>query len=170
MSSTSTTQTQSSNGSGADLTGVHPSAVGPSPNMTTATKTQPPSEQSTDRDESTVEGDSTYPEQKHAGKVGLGPNYHRGADLGDKMAGFKESVKGKITHNPDLAAKGHDRMTGELQRKEQEGDDKADPFAKPDEKPENTEEKETEEKEEKTEANVSKSTTSVPATNGSAHE
>ncbi|KAJ7604654.1 hypothetical protein FB45DRAFT_955572 [Roridomyces roridus] len=165
MSSTSTTQTQSSNGSGADLTGVHPSAVGPSPNMTTATKTQPPTEQSTDRDESTVEGDSTYPEQKHAGKVGLGPNYHRGAALGDKMAGFKESVKGKITHNPDLAAKGHDRMTGELQRKEQEGDDKADPFAKPDEKTENAEEKQ-----EQTEANVSESTNSVPATNDSTHE
>lgn len=83
MSSTSQTQTQTQtqNGtsSGTDLTGVHPSAVGPSPNMPAATKTQAPTEESTDKHKDDIEKDPTYPEQKHAGKVGLGPNYHRGA-------------------------------------------------------------------------------------------
>ncbi|KAF8905086.1 hypothetical protein CPB84DRAFT_1960637 [Gymnopilus junonius] len=41
----------------------------------------------------------SYPEQKHAGKVGYGPNYHSGATLEDKIEGLKDELKGKITHN-----------------------------------------------------------------------
>jgi hypothetical protein len=40
----------------------------------------------------------------------------------EKITGLKETVKGKVTHNPELAAKGHDRMTGELKHKELEED------------------------------------------------
>ncbi|KAJ7841047.1 hypothetical protein B0H14DRAFT_3457667 [Mycena olivaceomarginata] len=54
--------------------------------------------------------------------------------MAEKITGIKEQVKGKVTHNPDLVAKGHDRMTGELKHKELEEDAKADPFANPEEK------------------------------------
>ena len=40
----------------------------------------------------------------------------------DKITGLKEQVKGKITHDPALAERGHDRMTGELKKKELEED------------------------------------------------
>jgi uncharacterized protein YjbJ (UPF0337 family) len=40
----------------------------------------------------------------------------------EKITGLKEQVKGKVTHNPELVAKGHDRMTGELKHKELEED------------------------------------------------
>jgi hypothetical protein len=40
----------------------------------------------------------------------------------EKITGLKETVKGKVTHNPELAAKGHDRMTGVLKHKELEED------------------------------------------------
>jgi hypothetical protein len=38
------------------------------------------------------------------------------------VTGLKEQVKGKVSHNPELAARGHDRMTGELKHKELEED------------------------------------------------
>ncbi|KAF7377607.1 Calmodulin-like protein [Mycena sanguinolenta] len=130
------TQTQSRTSSNvADIDGVHPSAVGAN-TQPDATKTQPTNEPEQTNKEN-VEGDhldSTYPEQKHAGAVGYGPNYRQGAGLADKITGIKEQVKGKITRDPALAEKGHDRMTGELKRKELEEDAKADPFANPEEK------------------------------------
>ncbi|KAJ7841053.1 hypothetical protein B0H14DRAFT_3694880 [Mycena olivaceomarginata] len=52
----------------------------------------------------------------------------------EKITGIKEQVKGKVTHNPDLVAKSHDRMTRELKHKDLEEDAKADPFADPEEK------------------------------------
>jgi uncharacterized protein YjbJ (UPF0337 family) len=119
----------------ADVGGVHPSAVGAN-TQPDATKTQPPNTESTNKE--SVEADhidSTYPEQRHAGQVGYGPNYNQGAvrllcgvdmALGsfvfkgflDKITGLKEEVTGKVTKNPDLVAKGHDRLTGELKHKE----------------------------------------------------
>lgn len=48
------------------------------------------------------------------GKVGLGPNYSKGAGFHDKAAGLKEEIKGKLTHNPQTAQHGHDMRTGEL--------------------------------------------------------
>jgi len=131
-----TTQTQShTDSNAADINGVHPSAVGAN-TQPDATKTKPENEPESTNTES-VEADhidSTYPEQKHAGAVGYGPNYNQGAGFLDKITGVKDQVKGKVTHNPELAAKGHDRMTGELKHKELEEDAKSDPFADPDQK------------------------------------
>ncbi|KAJ7489350.1 hypothetical protein FB451DRAFT_1553185 [Mycena latifolia] len=132
------TQTQSSSNV-ADINGVHPSAVG-SNTMPDATKTQPPNNESTNKE--SVEADhldSAYPEQKHAGKVGLGPNYNQGAGFLDKVTGLKEELKGKVTKNPELVAKGHDRLTGELKHKELEEDAAKDPFSNPEEKKAETE-------------------------------
>ncbi|EJU05546.1 hypothetical protein DACRYDRAFT_19997 [Dacryopinax primogenitus] len=69
-----------------------------------------------------------YPPQLHAGKVGLGPMYHQGPDLADRIGGFQEELRGKITHNAERVQHGHDRMTGELKRKEQEEYDASNPF------------------------------------------
>ncbi|KAJ7319030.1 hypothetical protein DFH08DRAFT_891352 [Mycena albidolilacea] len=119
----------------ADINGVHPSAVGAN-TQPDATKTQPENAQESTTKEAVDKDhlDSQYPEQKHAGAVGYGPNYNQGAGFVEKITGLKETVKGKVTHNPELAAKGHDRMTGELKHKELEEDAKADPFANPEEK------------------------------------
>ncbi|KAL8292170.1 hypothetical protein RQP46_001636 [Phenoliferia psychrophenolica] len=75
-------------------------------------------------------GEDGYPEQKHAGKVGYGPNYHQGPTTSDKLSGMKDIVKGKITKNPELVEEGKLRKTGELQEKKQAEDDANDPFAK----------------------------------------
>ncbi|KAF7369101.1 Calmodulin-like protein [Mycena venus] len=135
MSSTSTQTQPRTSSNVADVSGVHPSAVGAN-TQPDATKTKPENEpESTNKE--TVDADhidSTYPEQKHAGAVGYGPNYNQGAGFLDKITGVKEQVKGKVTHNPELVAKGHDRMTGELKHKELEEDAKSDPFADPEEK------------------------------------
>ncbi|KZO95780.1 hypothetical protein CALVIDRAFT_564442 [Calocera viscosa TUFC12733] len=64
-----------------------------------------------------------YPPQLHAGKVGYGPMYQAGPGFADRVGGFKEELKGKITHNAELTQHGHEKMTGELKRKEVEGDD-----------------------------------------------
>ncbi|CCM01770.1 uncharacterized protein FIBRA_03837 [Fibroporia radiculosa] len=66
---------------------------------------------------------SEYPEQKHAGAVGLGPEYGRGATTGDKLQGFQEQIKGKILRKPDVAQHGKDLRTGELKRRQQQEDD-----------------------------------------------
>ncbi|KAK0235176.1 hypothetical protein EDD85DRAFT_792058 [Armillaria nabsnona] len=70
-----------------------------------------------------------YPEQKHTGKVGYGPQYHSGPTFTDKVSGLKEVVKGKITGNQGLVQQGHERKTGELKRKEKQEDIEEDPFA-----------------------------------------
>ncbi|KAJ7678122.1 hypothetical protein DFH06DRAFT_901742, partial [Mycena polygramma] len=111
---------------------VHPSAVGAN-TQPDATKTLPNNE-TPSTNKPSVEGDSTYPEQKHAGAVGYGPNYNPHAGLGDKITGLKEQVKGKISHNPDLVAQGHERVTGDLKKKELQGDNDPDPFADPEDK------------------------------------
>ncbi|KAH9925832.1 uncharacterized protein B0H18DRAFT_841917, partial [Fomitopsis serialis] len=64
-----------------------------------------------------------YPEQLHAGAVGLGPEYGRGVTTGDKLAGYKDELKGKVLRKPDVAQHGHDLRTGELKRREQAQDD-----------------------------------------------
>ncbi|KAF9269852.1 hypothetical protein L218DRAFT_293602 [Marasmius fiardii PR-910] len=108
---------------------VHPSAVGENTSVNTSTGG------TNDRHRS-PELDETYPPQHHAGAVGYGPNYHLGPTFSDKMTGLKEEVKGKITRHPDLVKQGHDRRTGEQQRREREEDMKSDPFADPEEKKE----------------------------------
>ncbi|QRV78561.1 hypothetical protein RhiJN_06576 [Ceratobasidium sp. AG-Ba] len=81
--------------------------------------------------------DEGYPPQLHAGQVGYGPHYAevhgKETGLGAKMTGLKEQIKGKVTRNPDLEQRGHDRMTGELKAKEQAEEEARDPFATADE-------------------------------------
>ncbi|KIJ24331.1 hypothetical protein M422DRAFT_39216 [Sphaerobolus stellatus SS14] len=62
------------------------------------------------------------PEQKHAGKVGYGPEYanQTRATMGDKIEGLKEQVMGKLKKNPDLAQHGRELRSGELKRREHE--------------------------------------------------
>ncbi|CDO70104.1 hypothetical protein BN946_scf184806.g31 [Trametes cinnabarina] len=66
--------------------------------------------------------DDGYPEQKHAGAVGYGPEYNKGATTGDKIEGLKEEVKGKILRKPDVVEHGRELRTGELKKKQQEND------------------------------------------------
>ena len=40
----------------------------------------------------------------------------------DKVTGLKDEVTGKVKRNPELVQHGHDRMTGELKKKELESD------------------------------------------------
>ncbi|KIM40576.1 hypothetical protein M413DRAFT_446010 [Hebeloma cylindrosporum] len=68
------------------------------------------------------------PAQRHAGKVGLGPNYHAGPTLEDKVVGVKEEVLGKITHKPERIQHGHEVLTGEERRKKLTGEDEPNPF------------------------------------------
>ncbi|KAI0371963.1 hypothetical protein BV20DRAFT_132625 [Pilatotrama ljubarskyi] len=68
-----------------------------------------------------------YPEQKHAGAVGYGPEYGKGASTSDKLTGIKEEVKGKILRKPDVIEHGREIRTGELKKKQQEQDN-MDPF------------------------------------------
>ncbi|KAI0674320.1 hypothetical protein C8Q78DRAFT_967696 [Trametes maxima] len=63
-----------------------------------------------------------YPEQRHAGAVGYGPEYGKGASTGDKLTGYKEEAKGKILRKPDLVEHGRELRTGELKKKQQEED------------------------------------------------
>ncbi|EMD36282.1 hypothetical protein CERSUDRAFT_74298 [Gelatoporia subvermispora B] len=70
--------------------------------------------------------DQTYPEQRHAGAVGYGPEYGKGASTGDKFEGYKTELKGKILKKPDLVQHGHEMRTGELKKKALEGG--MDPF------------------------------------------
>ncbi|THH29903.1 hypothetical protein EUX98_g4283 [Antrodiella citrinella] len=73
-----------------------------------------------------TEPDDGYPPQLHAGKVGLGPEYGKGASGGDKLTGWKEEIAGKILHNPEKVQHGKDMRTGELKKREKE--DEQNPF------------------------------------------
>ncbi|EMD36283.1 hypothetical protein CERSUDRAFT_95623 [Gelatoporia subvermispora B] len=64
----------------------------------------------------------SYPEQRHAGAVGYGPDYQKGATMGDKIDGYEEELKGKILRKPDLVQHGREMRTGELKKKAREGD------------------------------------------------
>ncbi|OCH89181.1 hypothetical protein OBBRIDRAFT_836030 [Obba rivulosa] len=81
-------------------------------------------------------GDEAYPEQRHAGAIGYGPGYAKGAPTSDKIAGFKDVVKGKILRKPDVVQYGHELRTGEIKKKRQAQDD-TNPFRQPgDDQPE----------------------------------
>ncbi|KAF8154602.1 hypothetical protein B0H34DRAFT_717252 [Crassisporium funariophilum] len=78
---------------------------------------------------------SEYPVQRHAGKVGLGPNYHVAGDvvspsigiapssmnsdcqqtITERLSSFAHGMAGKFTHNPDH---GHESVSNESSRKE----------------------------------------------------
>jgi len=89
------------------------------------------------------------PEQKHAGKVGFGPDYanQTRATMGEKVQGFKEEIKGKLTKNPELVKTGHERRTGEIKQREHDaseqeafnaGDEKKEQKPASESTPENT--------------------------------
>jgi hypothetical protein len=58
-----------------------------------------------------------YPEQKHAGAVGYGPNYHQGPTVGEKATGLKEELVGKMKHDQGMTQHGHELRTGILKQK-----------------------------------------------------
>lgn len=76
--------------------------------------------------------DKGFPPQRHAGAVGLGPEYAMGASVSEKLEGLKEEIKGKITKRPNLVEHGRELRTGELKRKVRAQADTHDPFATPD--------------------------------------
>ncbi|KAI6157130.1 hypothetical protein BKA82DRAFT_994451 [Pisolithus tinctorius] len=102
--------------------GVEPSAIGHN--------TQP-GQPTSDRSSSDELRDKGFPPQRHAGAVGLGPEYAITTGFSDKLQGLKEEVKGKILGKPELTEHGRERRTGELKRKEREQADTQDPFANP---------------------------------------
>jgi len=95
---------------------VHPSAVG--------SNTQP----ETRTNGSKTMSEDELPPQRHAGAVGLGPQYGTGTGFVDKIGGLQEELKGKMLKKPDVAQHGHDRRTGELKKKEKEMDDQTNPL------------------------------------------
>ncbi|KAJ3504154.1 hypothetical protein NLJ89_g8085 [Agrocybe chaxingu] len=60
---------------------------------------------------------TSYPEQRHAGRVGYGPNYHTGPTLEEKVAGLKEEFIGKVTRSPARVQHGRELLSGEERRK-----------------------------------------------------
>jgi hypothetical protein len=54
--------------------------------------------------------------QRHAGKVGYGPNY-AGPTFEDKVVGLKEELVGNVAHNPERFHHAHEVLTGEERRK-----------------------------------------------------
>lgn len=79
-----------------------------------------------------------YPDQRHAGKVGYGPNFstravrrclrdtpasiviHLASSLQtvlDKVVGLTQEARGKVMHKPDLVNAGHEKYTGEAKRR-----------------------------------------------------
>lgn len=123
--------------------GVHPSAYGSGTIPDTSRTENNPENRSTD-DKPNASGTSdlvedSYPEQKHAGKVGYGPLYNQGTvchfvgpklwydqdrdtpllqGLTEKIGGIKEQIMGKIRKDPDLVQHGRDRKTGESKQTE----------------------------------------------------
>jgi len=72
--------------------------------------------------------DPTLPPQRHAGAVGIGPNYPLGPSLGTKIGGAMEEIKGKIMGKSEVAEHGRERRTGESTRNEWKAqDDTTDP-------------------------------------------
>ncbi|KAL0581433.1 hypothetical protein V5O48_000587 [Marasmius crinis-equi] len=130
---------------------VHPSAVGNNTQVSVNDDAQRESS-SNMAGEGSPAMDESYPEQRHAGAVGYGPNYHQGPTFTEKMTGVKEEVKGKVFRNQELAKQGHDRRTGELKRREREDDLNADPFAAPDESKEAQKQDKEQEKQDKEQA------------------
>lgn len=84
--------------------------------------------------------DVSYPEQKHAGKVGYGPNYRKTPvrcvllsachsstyycpkTLEEKIEGLKDELKGKVTRKPELVEHGRQILSGEEKRKKLTGE------------------------------------------------
>ncbi|KAG6890042.1 hypothetical protein C0995_012499 [Termitomyces sp. Mi166 len=63
-----------------------------------------------------------YPPQRHAGKVGYGPQYHIGPTIAERIQGYEEELRGHLTHNHALVEHGRMMVSGELKRMEREHD------------------------------------------------
>ncbi|KAF7313851.1 Calmodulin-like protein [Mycena chlorophos] len=138
---------------------VHPSAVG----RNSVPDTTEPRDSGDSGSKSASQGPDAaeYPEQRHAGAVGFGPNYHAQPGFLDKLTAAKETVTGKVTRNPELAEKGHDRWTGALKQKELDADQAEDPFANPEEKRQEQEQKQQEQTDGDARASRSQSSSST---------
>ncbi|KAH7099961.1 hypothetical protein BKA62DRAFT_588854, partial [Auriculariales sp. MPI-PUGE-AT-0066] len=84
-------------------------------------------------------GDKDYPEQIHAGKIGVGPSIadRNHATFGEKVAGLKQVIVGKVTRKPETVEHGRDMMSGAAKRDAQQNEDQelAKKFDKPDNAP-----------------------------------
>ncbi|KAG6890339.1 hypothetical protein C0992_002322 [Termitomyces sp. T32_za158] len=86
---------------------------------------------------------AVYPPQRHAGKVGYGPQYHLGPTFGEKVKGYEEELKGHLTHNHELVEHGKMMVSGELKKREREHDMKSNsPFENVEKQDEHRKEKE----------------------------
>ncbi|KZV91649.1 hypothetical protein EXIGLDRAFT_719151 [Exidia glandulosa HHB12029] len=102
----------------------------PQPNMERAEAERKERAELAKKAESEGRAQADYPEQVHAGQVGLGPAIgdRDRATMGDKISGFKEVIAGKVKRNPELVETGHSRITGDLKRQQREQDDAKNPF------------------------------------------
>ncbi|KAH9950791.1 hypothetical protein B0H21DRAFT_776470 [Amylocystis lapponica] len=106
------------------------SGIAPSP-ATPQDGTQPVIHNGAGAPTNVPQSEEDYPEQRHAGAVGYGPDYAKGAGAGDKFAGIFEEAKGKVLRKPEVVEHGRERRTGELKEKEKaQADQSEDPFAK----------------------------------------
>ncbi|KAF9451593.1 hypothetical protein P691DRAFT_616856, partial [Macrolepiota fuliginosa MF-IS2] len=85
--------------------------------LTTLTRHNDMSTVSSGTDSNKPASNDAYPEQRHAGKVGYGPNYNVGASFLDKVVGLTEELHGKIAHRPELVKEGRDKISGEAKRR-----------------------------------------------------
>ncbi|RDB26637.1 hypothetical protein Hypma_005540 [Hypsizygus marmoreus] len=119
------------------MSSIHPSAVGSGAHPTTSPSRDLSTDVKPDAKPAPVGSnqDYQYPEQRHAGKVGYGPNYYNGPTIGDKVKGLEEEIKGELMRNPVLVEHGKERITGELRKKQKDQDlNSKDPFETPVEK------------------------------------
>ncbi|KAK7689362.1 hypothetical protein QCA50_007153 [Cerrena zonata] len=95
-----------------------------------ASSTRVPSSQTEQDGAPATAPDNGYPPQRHAGAVGLGPEYGKGTSASgtDRIQGLKEELVGKILHKPQKVQHGHDLRTGELKRREREENEPHNPF------------------------------------------
>ncbi|KAE9392115.1 hypothetical protein BT96DRAFT_1000661 [Gymnopus androsaceus JB14] len=105
-------------------------APNPTPSQSDHTLTSPNLNPATELDNVDENG---YPEQRHSGAVGYGPNYNQGVGFSEKLGGLKEQVKGTLTKNHDLKEEEQDlnkndpfKTADEGDKKEESTDDSAD--------------------------------------------
>ncbi|KIP04079.1 hypothetical protein PHLGIDRAFT_20076 [Phlebiopsis gigantea 11061_1 CR5-6] len=96
--------------------------------------TSPPVQQNNgteEHQENSVAPEDGYPEQRHAGAVGYGPEFgqQNRPTASEKIQGMKEEIAGKVTRNAGKVEHGKQMRTGELKRKQKQNDDNPNPLA-----------------------------------------
>ncbi|TNY18598.1 Proteophosphoglycan ppg4 [Rhodotorula diobovata] len=102
-----------------ERTPSHSSETPAAASKTTEAET-PASTEETGTDATEPEGG--YPEQMHAGKLGMGPGAPSGGGIADRLKATEEKIKGKLTHNPELVQQGKERQAGILAEKRRQYD------------------------------------------------